>query len=78
MTADLPPARLFVLKYEKLFQTFTSDSVDYERVFSVQQRSVGVVEFRHTLTTERQACLDPTTHSGNGEFVMGRCVEKSC
>eukprot|EP00892_Ulva_mutabilis_P001164 jgi/Ulvmu1/11048/UM007_0230.1 len=75
MSAELPPPRLYSLKYDKLFEIFISDPLNYDSVFSVKQRSVGVVEFRHTLTTERQACLDPAAHSGNGAFVMNRSTK---
>lgn len=78
MSLELPPARLYALKYDKLFQTFTSEFLDYDSVFSVKQKSVGVVEFRQTLTSERKASLDRAVHSENAEFVMNRYDTHIC
>lgn len=74
MSAEQPAARLYTLKYDKLFRTFTSDFLDFDGVFSVKQKSVGVVEFRQILTSERRASLDRSVHSDNAEFVKSRCV----
>lgn len=78
MSLELPPARLCALKYDKLFQNFSSESLDYDSVFSVKQKSIGVVEFRQVLTSERKACLDRNVHSENAEFVMNRCDVHIC
>lgn len=69
-----PPAALRPLDYRPLFDKISSDNLNFESVFSVKEKSVAVVEFRHNLTTSRQGIFDPLAHNGNVQFVMERYV----
>jgi hypothetical protein len=72
--ANQPPVRLYALRFDELWDKLTSDALNFESVFDVKKKSVGVVEFRHLLTTSRSAALDASVHDGNPAFVMERFV----
>jgi hypothetical protein len=65
---------LHVLKFPRLWDSFTSERLVFDDVIDVKKRSISVVAFRNDLTTYRNAALDASLHNNEPDYVMQQCA----